>query len=111
MFFSNPGVSGWLLVKILKSSLHSTMKFEELYTVFSSFQCILNRDTEKSYYKLFHVSRFMEHFALNSSTRPDKTCKGRIGEERCSCGGSLSTMTDGLRKAHESDSRITPVSL
>lgn len=98
-------------MKILKSSLHSTMKFEELYTVFSSFQCIVNRDTEKSYYKLFSVSRFIEHIALNSSTRPNKTCKGRIGEEGCSCGGTLSMMTVGLRKAHESDSRITPVSL
>lgn len=98
-------------MKILKSSLHSTMKFEELYTIFSGFQCILNEDTKKSYYKLFNVSRFMEYFALNSSTQPSKTCKGRIGEEHCSCGGSLSTMTVGLRKAHESDSRITPVSL
>lgn len=98
-------------MKILKSSLYSTMKFEELYTIFSSFQCILNRHTEKSYCKLFNVSTFMEHFALNSFMRPNKTCKGRIGEEHCSCGGSLSMMTVGIRKAHNSDARITLVSL
>lgn len=62
-FSSSPGVPEALWVKPLKSSSCSTIKVQELYTMFSPFPCILNRHT-KTYWNLFCVSRFYGTFFL-----------------------------------------------